>query len=74
MKQKAFSSRLDTPIWYEVPELDIYEKDGVDVKEVEEAVLSGDFLYLVVYNFYDGLDRSLYTTLYHLFREQTTKL
>lgn len=74
MKKTAFSSRLDTPIWYEVPELDIYEKDGINVKEVEEAVLSGNFLYLVVYNFYDGLDRSLYTTLYRLLSEQTTKL
>lgn len=67
IKKTAFSSRLDTPVWYEVPELDIYEKDNVNVKEVEEAVLSGDFLYLVVYNFHDGLDRSLYTTLYSLF-------
>lgn len=74
VKKTAFSSRLETPIWYEVPELNIYEKDTVNVRDVEEAVLSGDFLYLVVYNFHNGLDRTLYTTLYSLFQEQTKKM
>lgn len=72
LKRTVFSSRLDTPVWCEVPELELYEKDGMDIRQVEEAVLSGDFLYMMVCNHYDGLDRTLYTKLYQLFQEQTT--
>jgi len=74
LKRTAFSSRLDTPVWCEVPELELYEKDGVNIRQVEEAVSSGDFLYMMVYNDHDGLDRTLYTKLYQLFQEQTNKM
>ena len=71
LKRTAFSSRLDTLVWYDVPELELYEKDGINIQQVEEAVSSGDFLYMVVYNVHDGLDRTLYTKLYRLFQEQS---
>lgn len=70
LKKTAFSHRLATPVWYEVPELELYEKDGVDIHQVEGAISSGDFLYMVIYNYYDGLDRTLYTKLYDLFQQQ----
>ena len=74
LKRTAFSSRLDTPVWYDVPELQLYEKNSVSVREIEEAILSGDFLYMMVYNYHDGLDRNLYTKLYQLFQEQINKM
>lgn len=70
-KKSSFSIRLKPPICHDVPELEIYERKGTDVKRMSEAVESGDFLYLSVYNFYDGLDRSLYEKLYRLFQEES---
>ena len=65
-KKSGFLKRIDVPIWHEPPELEIYEQDGVDVYAINEAVLSGEFLYMVVNNYYDGVDRKLYTTLYDI--------
>lgn len=62
-KRTAFCSRLDPPLWYDIPDL---ENVG---NEVGDALSSGDFLYMVVYNDHDGLDRTLYTTLCRLFQE-----
>lgn len=74
VKNTAFTRRFEIPVWYDVPELEIYEKDNVNVKEIEEAILSGDLLYMVIYNHHDGLDRSLYTKLYNLFQEQQHRI
>lgn len=70
-KKSAFSQRLQNPDWYELPELSIYEMDGIDIRDVGKAVDKGDFLYMVVSNFHDCMDRSLYQKLYNIFKEET---
>lgn len=69
IKKTAFSTRLNPLVWYELPPLEIGEKDGIELKDVEEAVRAGDFLYMVVENDHNGLDRTLYTTLLRIFQE-----
>lgn len=61
-KRTAFSSRLDSPPWYDIPE------PNMCGNEIGDAIYNGDFLYMVIYNDYDGLDRTLYTTLLHIFK------
>lgn len=71
MKRSSFSRRFEFPVWDdEPPDLEIYETDGVDVKSIRDAVLSGDLYYLTIYNHYDCTDRSLYTTLYNILQKQ----
>jgi len=69
-KKSAFLHRFQDPSWYDLPELEIYETDGVDIMAVKNAVLNGDLLYLVINNHYDCMDRNLYTKLYNLFNQQ----
>jgi hypothetical protein len=73
-KKSAFLQRFKRQDHNEVPELEIYESDGLDVKETEKAVLSGDLIYMVVDNYYDCTDRNLYTKLYNIFKEETTNI
>lgn len=69
-KRTVFSQRFIEPRWHELPELEIYEIDGVDVEGVHDAVLSGEFLYMMVTNYHDGLDRNLYLQLYDILKIQ----
>lgn len=64
-KKDAFSQRFQDPGWQELPVLDLDEGDAC---KVQEAILRGEFLYMTVYNHYDGLDRDLYNKLYDIFK------
>lgn len=70
LKKSAFMQRFQDPSWYDLPELEIYETDGLDVQAVKDAVLKGELLYLIINNHYDCMDRKLYTKLYNIFNKQ----
>lgn len=69
-KKSAFMQRFTDPSWHDLPELEIYETDGVDVRAVKDAVLDGNLLYLIIHNHYDCMDRNLYIKLYNIFNQQ----
>ena len=68
VKRTSFSQRLVEPTWHELPELEIYEIDGIDVNVIHDAVVGGELLYMMISNYHDGVDRNLYQDLYTLFK------
>lgn len=52
----------------ELPELSLYEKEGVDMEQLHHDISSGKLMYFYIQNNYDPTDRHLYTTLLHALR------
>lgn len=63
-KNDYFSQRFHEPAWYDLPSLGIRNTDNINVADVEKAIHSGEFLYMMVFNYHDCLDRGLYKTLH----------
>lgn len=67
IRKNSFSRRLDDDQWvgFELPILTHIELD-----EIKDALFQGEFVYMLISNHYNCLDRNLYKTLYDIFQQQ----
>lgn len=68
-KNDSFSQRFREPKWYDLPSLGIRNIDNINVGKVKKAIHNGEFLYMMVSNYHDCMDRNLYKKLYTIFCE-----
>lgn len=62
--------RLEEPEWDHIPDLEL---EDADKKETYNKFCQGEFLYLVITNYYDCIDRGLYKKLLEIFTTCTQK-
>lgn len=70
LKKSSFCMRLEEPEWDHIPDLEL---EDADKKETYNKFCQGEFLYLVITNYYDCIDRGLYKKLLEIFTTCTQK-